>query len=107
MVEEGTRMTAESIDDEGYFHHEGKRWSLLGSALPVPADASVSGELEHEEVLAVVNIEISKCVVCGTTDFEAPTTVVMTEHYRLVPSRCCNKIIWYYEGNLNDTGTRD
>jgi len=95
MIDEQTRMTADSIDEEGYFHHKGERWSLLGSTLPVPAGASLSGQLEEEEVLAVVNI-VMKCHNCNTPECE--TTVIMTENYRMVPSRCCNKIIWYMEG---------
>lgn len=90
-------MTAESIDDDGNFNYGGKRWSLLGSALPIPPDASLSGELEHEEVIAVMNVEIRECPVCEDTD--SGTTVIMTEHYRMVPSRCCKKIIWYTEVN--------
>jgi hypothetical protein len=95
MTEE-RRMTAESIDDDGNFNHEGKRWSLLGSDLPIPSDASVSGKLEHEEVLAVVNTQIPECPVCKEKD--RTTTVIMTERYRMVPTRCCKKIIWYMEG---------
>jgi len=95
MTEE-RRMTAESIDDDGNFNYDGKRWSLLGSSLPIPADASLSGQLEHEEVLAVMNTEIPKCPVCGTED--CATAVIMTERYRMVPTRCCKKIVWYTEG---------
>ena len=90
------RMTAESIDEDGNFNHGGKRWSLLGSSRPIPGDAAAAGELEHEEVLAVFNTQIPECPVCGEKD--RTTTVIMTERYRMVPTRCCKKIVWYMEG---------
>ena len=90
-------MKAEEIDDEGCWSNRGKRWILLGSSLPIPPLASLSGKLEHEEVLAIWNMKMGRCPVCSAPPGSIVGTVLMTEHYRLVPSRCCKKMIWYAE----------
>ena len=92
-------MKAEEIDDDGCWNNDGKRWELLGSSLPIPPTASASGELEHEMVLAVLNTDLGKCPVCLSNADGVLGTVLLTEHYRLIPSRCCFKMIWYYESN--------
>lgn len=96
-------MKAEEIDDEGCWNSEGKRWELLGSSLPIPPAASVSGKLEHEEVLAVLNSDLGECPVCSAHRNGVLGTVLMTENYRLIPSRCCLKMIWYYESKVVDS----
>ena len=99
-------MKAEEIDDEGCWNSGGKRWVLLGSSLPIPPAASVSGKLEHEEVLAVLNSDLGACPVCSAHCTDVLGTVLMTEHYRLIPSRCCLKMIWYYEPKVVDSSLK-
>lgn len=89
-------MQAQDIDDEGNYHYNGKVVSLLGHSLPIPNDVTKSGEWEEEEVLAVWNVPKSTCSACNAP-LTKDITILMTLHYRLVPSRCCNKMIWYME----------
>ena len=92
------RMKADEIDDDGCWNNDGTRWQLLGSLLPIPPDASVSGTMEHEEVLAVVQNVEKICPVCPADELHR-WTVLVTQHYRMVPSRCCSKIIWFFESS--------
>ena len=92
-------MKADEIDDDGCWNNDGTRWRLLGSLLPIPPDASASGTLEHEEVLAVVRNVEKACPVCPDGEPIQHWTVLVTERYRMVPSRCCSKILWFFESS--------
>lgn len=90
-------MSAKQIDDSGNFVVDGKKYSLLGKGLPIPADVSVTGEAVTEEVLLVANLDLRACPACRESTVGKLSVVLVTENYRLHPSRCCCQIIWLTE----------
>ena len=90
-------MSSKQIDDDGNFTVGGKRYSLLGVDLPIPADVSMTGEAITEEVLLVANLDLQACPACSESTEGKLSVVLVTENYRLHPSRCCCQMIWLTE----------
>jgi len=92
-----SEMSSKQIDDDGNFVVDGKRYSLLGTHLPIPADVSFTGKTEKEEVLLVANLDLKVCPACRESTNGTLSCVLVTENYRLHPSRCCCQMIWLTE----------
>lgn len=92
-----SEMSAKQIDDDGNFVVGGKKYSLLGTHLPVPADVSMTGKAITEEVLLVANLDLRACPACRESTEGKLSVVLVTENYRLHPSRCCCQMIWLTE----------
>jgi hypothetical protein len=90
-------MSSKQIDDDGNFTVGGKKYSLLGTNLPVPADVSMTGTAITEEVLLVANLDLRACPACRESTEGKLSVVLVTENYRLHPSRCCCQMIWLTE----------
>jgi len=90
-------MSSKQIDDDGNFVVGGKKYSLLGTHLPIPADVSFTGKTETEEVLLVANLDLKVCPACRESTNGTLSCVLVTENYRLHPSRCCCQMIWLTE----------
>ena len=52
---------------------------VVGVIPPILPAASVSGKLEHEEVLAVLNSDLGACPVCSAHCTDVLGTVLMTD----------------------------
>jgi hypothetical protein len=92
-----SEMSSKQIDDDGNFTVGGKKYSLLGTNLPVPADVSMTGTAITEEVLLVANLDLRACPACRESTEGKLSVVLVTENYRLHPSRCCCQMIWLTE----------
>ena len=89
-------MNSSDIDDDGNWLVDGVRLTLLGTMLPIPADITESGEREEEEVLFIMNMDIETCPACKEeSNFQS--VVIGTINYRLMPTRCCNRMAWLTE----------
>ena len=101
-----TLMTPDNIDAWGYLHWgsgDDEKVMLLGAKLPIPPHLSHSKGFEEEEVIALSDAQES-LDACPSCNGEIPfgTIVLVTEHFRLVPTNCCGKMIWLTEEEQGD-----
>ena len=94
-------MNPDNIDAWGYLHWgpgDEEKFLLLGEKLAIPSHLTLSKGFEEEEVLALSDAQ--ECFdSCPGCDGEIPfgTLILVTEHFRLMPANCCDKMIWLKE----------
>ncbi len=94
-------MNPDNIDAWGYLHWgpgDKEKFLLLGEKLAIPPHLAFSKGFEEEEVLALSDAQecLDACPSCGG-EIPFGTIILVTEHFRLIPTNCCGKMIWLKE----------
>ena len=101
-----TVMIPDNIDTFGYLHWgegDDEKIQLLGEKLPIPQHLTASKCFEEEEVLAICDAQdnLDSCPDCYQ-EIPFGTIILMTENFRLIPTQCCNKMVWSHKCSWDD-----
>ena len=86
-------IEANSVDNDGIWEYEGKRFPLLGNYLPVPKNARGQDPRE-QEVLAMFKMKsfFNNCPHCNA-EVEDDSIMLVTEFTKIFVAHCCNEMV--------------
>jgi len=94
-------LTAMDIDDNGDWHRSFDKVSMLDVNLSPPRN--ITGHNDEIKVIMISKASgfLASCPYCNCAIPE-DNVLLITERLKLLPTRCCNKLIWYKNEDIID-----
>ena len=89
-------MMAKDIDSNGVWHVNNTQVDLLRAMIPVPQPVRTANEQEACLFLVQANEYIKQCPECESR-INDDIIVLVLETVRLLPAKCCDKMMWFVE----------
>ena len=89
-------MAAVDIDSNGVWNSGKRRVDLLTAKLPIPEKIIVVNDEEACLFLVQANEYIEFCPECRNK-LDDDIILLVLETVRLLPAKCCNRMMWFVE----------